>query len=127
VGYKYLFTERFGLGGTLAYGRETFNCYSTEEAIVGKLKRNHITLALEADFKYYQRGIFDVYGLAGIGATYFNQVYNPNNGDGSKDKKWHPNIQLTPIGIKIGNTFGGFAEVGVGYKGIINAGLFLRL
>ncbi|MDR0371342.1 MAG: porin family protein [Prevotellaceae bacterium] len=127
AGYKYLFTERFGLGATLAYGRDAFNCYSTADAMVGRLNRNHFTFALEADYKYWQKGIWNVYGLAGVGVTYFNQAYKPNVGAISKNHKWHPNIQLTPVGIKAGNAFGGFAEVGIGYKGVINAGLFLRL
>lgn len=127
VGYKYLFTERFGLGGTFTYGREKSNGYHSAGDFAGNLKRNHYTLGVEADFKYYQHGIFDIYGLAGLGVTYFNQSYVPVNGAKSKDDKWHPNLQLTPIAVKMGNAFGVFVELGIGYKGILNAGLFLRL
>lgn len=33
---------------------------------------------------------------------------------------------IAPVGIRFGKDFGGFMEMGYGYKGMLNAGLSLR-
>jgi hypothetical protein len=35
-------------------------------------------------------------------------------------------VQVTPIGIRIGSNVAGFAELGFGYKGLINLGVAAR-
>lgn len=49
------------------------------------------------------------------------------NGTTYTDKKLYPAGQLTLMGIRIGKSFGGFAEFGIGTLGIVTAGLSYRL
>jgi hypothetical protein len=38
----------------------------------------------------------------------------------------YPTFQITPFGVRAGKQTGVFAEIGYGYKGIINLGLSSR-
>ena len=127
LGYKYRPTDRYGIGGVFVYD------YSTAKGVVndvktGKFINRHYTLAAEIDYTYFRSGNFSMYGLAGIGGTLHTQKYNDNDDsqqDGS-DSQPYFTFQVTPVGLKYGNNFGGFAELGFGYRGIVSVGLFAR-
>ncbi|NDV47373.1 hypothetical protein D0T49_09980 [Paludibacter sp. 221] len=125
--YKYRIRERIGVGGLFAFD------YSTAEAMrydikIGDFKKRHYTLAAEADFIYLNFDRFKMYALAGVGATLYGLTYTSAI-NGEKDNNTTPyfTFQVTPIGIRYGERFGGFLEVGFGYRGILNAGIFVRL
>ena len=66
-----------------------------------------------------------LYGAAAMGLTVFDDLNtNPGHADNSGPKLW--GFQGTPFGIRIGRKFSVFGEVGVGYKGLINAGFSYR-
>ncbi|MDR1743854.1 MAG: hypothetical protein LBR48_08595 [Dysgonamonadaceae bacterium] len=129
VGYKYWLTERFGVGATLAMGSESGNVFNLEKQYQGQIQRYYSNVAAEAAFNYINSEIFKVYALGGVGGLFLNQKYEPDGGSGTdkNDKGLFLDYQITPIGIKVGKNVGGFAEVGFGYKGIVNIGLFVRL
>ena len=125
AGYKYSLSERWAVGPEFVYDG------STSELIVtgnkqGNLSNNYYTLAAAVDFKIVNKDAFKLYSAVGIGGTLFHQVYTPVTGEKTNATVPYFNFQFTPIGLKFGKTFGGYTELGVGYKGIINAGLFYR-
>jgi len=80
---------------------------------------NLYTIALEIKYLYLNNKIIQLYGFLGAGYSLtFNKEFN--------DLKFF-NGQLTPLGIRIGNKIGGFAEIGFGYKGVANIGLSLNI
>lgn len=123
LGYKYGVSERISAGATLLYEHGTANALVNKEQI-GRFKNNYFTLAAEGEFRYIDKPAFKLYGILGAGATLFNQEYKPDEGEADKDSKLHFNFQVSPIGIKLGNNIGIFAEAGFGYKGIVSAGVF---
>ena len=129
AGYKYSLTDRFALGPVFAYDRGTKDAINkSTNSKQGKFTSNFYTLSLEADYKYINQPSFKLYSLVGAGGTLLNQVYKAD-GTNAEDKSGNQaffNFQLTPIGVKFGDSFGAFAELGFGYKGILSAGLFCR-
>ncbi|MDR2840120.1 MAG: hypothetical protein LBV75_02485, partial [Paludibacter sp.] len=128
LAYKYTLGSRFGLGATIAAGTEHSDFEQSGTGVSFKGKKNSFigTLAGEASFNYVNSQNFKLYGLAGIGGTFINLERKYDNGDIKTDGKIIPDFQITPIGLKFGNNFGGFAELGFGYKGLVNIGFFAR-
>jgi hypothetical protein len=125
ISYKYLPGKRLGIGITLAAGSEKA-IGRLDGQDNGRLKRFYANIAIEPVCYYLNRENFKLYGLVGAGLLYFHQEYTPNNG-GKKDQAlYSADFQITPIGIKVGNTLGAYLEAGIGYKGIISCGLFYR-
>ncbi|MDR3252447.1 MAG: hypothetical protein LBT35_02630 [Tannerella sp.] len=125
LGYKYCLSKRIGLGATLTAGTEKakgviLNQYD------GDLKRFYSGMAIESSFNYVNRKSVKVYGLAGIGLLYIQQAYKPQSGQEKKQSLCTVDFQITPIGIKVGSTAGGYLEAGFGYKGIVSCGVFCR-
>ena len=131
LGYKYGFSSRFTLGATLAAGVENsdFTQKGPDGTLfdTGKMNRFIGTLAPEITFNYLNANRFKLYGLAGAGCSYYRMNAKYDHADDKSSGKFLFDFQLTPLGFKFGNTFGGFAEVGFGYKGIICVGLFTKL
>ena len=111
----------------------------------GSFKRNVWSIASEVLFRYSKRNKIyaETYGYFGIGNSFLNEQdnYNDNYYNGyyhnginalAPSKSVVNNIsyltfQICPIGLSIGRTLRGFAELGFGYKGIFNCGLALKL
>jgi hypothetical protein len=76
-------------------------------------------------FLYVHKPVITMYSGVSIGLTVdFGKT--SFNGIDYTDKKLYPAGQLTLMGIRIGRSFGGFAEFGFGTLGIISAGLSYR-
>jgi opacity protein-like surface antigen len=134
AGYKYSLSKRWAIGAEFAY-------YGSSSDILvsgykfGRLSDNYYTLALEMDFKYINKDDFKFYSTLGIGGTQFKQnlevdinllpqIPIPITIEQETYSQMRFNYQFTLIGLKFGKTFGGYAELGIGYKGILNGGLF---
>ncbi len=125
LGYKYKLNKRVRLGGTFTYEKSDAKAYS-DKVYVGKFNRNYYTIAAEADFNYFSSKYVDIYGSLGLGGTLYHEKYTSEDNEKDNNEIFHINYQVTPIGIKLGKNIGAFAELGVGYKGIISAGAFAR-
>jgi hypothetical protein len=126
LGYKYSLSDRFALGPVFAYDRGTSDAM-VNNAKAGKFTSNYYTLALEADYKYINRDKFKFYSLLGFGGSMLDQKYKEDgtNKEEGQNQTFF-NFQVTPVGLKFGGSFGIFTELGFGYKGIVNVGLFCR-
>lgn len=124
-GYKYALTKRFSLGGTFAYEEITSDAFlnNTKE---GRFKNQYYTLAPEIDFKYITSDIITVYSLFGIGGTYTSRSLTSETNEKTDDSTVYFNFQATPVGIKVGKSFGVYGELGFGYKGLLNISAFAR-
>jgi len=84
-----------------------------------------LTVAPEITISYWDRKVkgkqagIRLYGLAAAGITANNDLeYN--------SMKFNPTFHLSPIGVRAGNRLGFFAELGLGYRGLLNCGLCYR-
>ena len=137
VGYRYNFTKRFSLGGLFAYDSNSVKVAKDmnndgkldENELRNKqiVKRHYMTFAVEPKINYIAKPAFQLYGYLGLGITIINfgSVGKFANGEQPEidGRLPHVNFHLTPVGARFGKEFGGFVEIGYGYKGILNAGV----
>lgn len=129
--YRHMFrNELFLWGITAGLSSSSSKVYNVGQ-YEGELKRQYYTVALEWEYRYVNHGNVQVYSGLGLGFTYGTEELTPppfepatmaSTGDISSVA-----YQLNAIGIRVGKKFGGFAEFGYGYKGIINIGFSVQL
>lgn len=120
--------DKLGLG--IALGLDQIKGDFTNEAGTkkGTFRSRDYTIAAEAQVAYMNRPNVRLYGLVGAGFSLFKYQFT-TTGIIEKEKLGitHPNFQVTPIGAAFGNQFGGFIELGLGYKGLVNLGVYAKL
>lgn len=126
LGYKYHINSRFNVGGVFLYEYSTADAYN-QNVRIGDFYKNFFTLAAEGGVNYIKSSYFSFYGLLGAGASIYNQKYKEDITNRKESQSIvHFNFQITPIGLKFGNNYGGYLELGFGYRGIISLGAFAK-
>jgi hypothetical protein len=93
-----------------------------EDAIVGDFREKNYVGAVELDYHWVMRPGFQLYSGAGFGVKVRSGTYT----DGSEtvtETKALPAFHLNAIGLRVGKKVGLFAELGIGYKGILAIGV----
>ena len=98
---KYLFAERFN------YRHKSY------------------MLSFEAKFNYVSKPNIELYYFAGGGGVLVRER-RLDLATHQYETFMYPTFQITPFGVRAGKQTGIFAEIGYGYKGIINMGLSSR-
>lgn len=131
-------TARYFMYNRLAFG---FSCGIENEKIqfadprglapTTNSAKKITTIAAELYYIYFFRKYLELYTLCGIGPGLATTTAIPDHPVTSGVSETnHQNIfraQYTPIGVRIGGRLGGFAEAGIGYKGLVCAGLSFKL
>ena len=129
VGYKYRFDKVASLGLTYAFGTSSGDVYWSNE-FWGRSRGVHHTIAVECDFRYITRRVVNLYSTVGLAATIARINFTSNDPNDQQLAPFRftlPDFHVSLIGVKVGGyRFGGFAELGMGYKGIINFGAYVR-
>ena len=122
--YKHALNDNIMLGATFAYERIEDDAKSGKN-IIGKRDSKNYTAAVEADYYYMSDTFIRMYSGLGLGYSFNNQKFRSSDPDykNQDDNLSHFNFHVNAFGIRVGNALGVFAEVGFGYKGIVNAGL----
>ena len=124
--YKFAVSKNVSLGVTYAHTRNTADI-SVYNVPSGSSTTNYHTFAGEFQYNYISKPLVRLYSLVGAGITNYTERYKPMNGSAERTSASHFNFQITALGIKLGNRVGVMAEVGYGYKGLVNAGVYARL
>ncbi len=124
LAYRYGLNKRLSVGATLSYSLLKSDV-NFEGSKTGTSTNNYLTAAPEVEYKYLYTKNFKMYGFVGAGLT-VNRQEVKENGKTSIDNSPFFNFQISPLCIQVGNNFGLYIESGFGYKGIINAGLFVK-
>lgn len=128
LSYTYRPKERWHFGGTFSYNHTDSDIYRNDEKI-GDRRNAFYTLAVEAGYFYLKREKVKLYSQMGAGVSFVTntetEINYPDNS--RKNSGVLFNSHYSPIGIQYGKDWGGFAEIGFGYRGILSAGLFYNL
>jgi len=150
---KYVFGQWMAAGIAIAYENDKgdmkrFVNSSSNGALTstqGAFKRNTFTIVPEFYFRYphTETKYASAYGYAGVGVTLLNELdiysldyynsnyYNGVNSLGNRreivNNKYEVTLQICLLGLSFGGKVRGFAELGFGYKGIINGGLLVKI
>jgi hypothetical protein len=88
------------------------------------------TVAVELYYIYLFRKYLEVFTFAGAGPGFKSSTITNITGSFSSTVTTNSDglrAQYTPIAIRVGGRIGGYAELGYGYKGILNLGLSVKL
>jgi hypothetical protein len=123
VTYRYQVHRRLALALVSGFTRHTtYSTYYTESPDL--YKSRSFFNAFETRFTYSDGQYVQLYGITGLGILLVRTKHRIIPSE-TKTYGW-PTCQLTPLGMRIGKKFGGFAELGYGYKGIVNLGVSAR-
>lgn len=124
--YQHQFSKIISAGPVLGY--EILETDVTfKDKTIGTIKHNTFTLAVEGRVDYLNTEYFGMYLGLGVGATLIKVKSSSGDTDESGiDPNSHFNFHITALGFRFGKKFGGTAELGYGYRGLTNVGLYYR-
>ena len=121
LAYDYRFRKWFDLGLSVSYYGEYCRSYSNlDSSFVGRDRIHAITVMPVARFTWLNRKWVRMYSSLGLGATF---------GFGCIDRETDcfsdttVAFQFTPVGISVGRSLFGFAEIGLGAQGALMMGI----
>ena len=123
VSYGYRFYRWLDVGMVVSYYNEFHRLYdSFTNDYLGRVYNHHITLMPTVRFTWLDRKWVRMYSSLAAGATFYTQSQTKVKGEA------HYNSQnfaghFTYLGITVGRSFFGFAELGIGAKGFATMGL----
>ena len=131
IGYRYWFNKKIGIGVHFAFDKNSVNAIH-RDTINNKWEwRTHnryfYTIAVDFNWNYMNKPVCQLYGNAGMGVTLV-QFSDNKDKDSDARLKQFPffNMHVSPFGVRVGKMVAGFAEIGWGYKGFINAGVSVK-
>jgi len=128
--YRHIFkNELFMWGITAGMSNSKSEIYNVGQ-FEGELKRQFYTVAIEWEYRYVNQGPVQVYSGLGLGFTYATETLTPppeSSKSESTDNISNIAYQVNVAGVRLGKKYGGFVELGYGYKGIINVGFSVQL
>ena len=124
--YRYYVSDAVSVGAAVGFQHYTYN-WSNYSNLDYSQNATYATFAGELKWVTNDNEYFQFYHLFGFGTSYFTQhnYYPPGTGTAIADSKgltW--NMQFSPVCFTFGKSFGGYFELGLGYKGLLNTGLF---
>ena len=124
-GYRYKISRiRFGLSGAYEKVNGTFTDAAGSSAVG---HHTYWTIAADLQFSYFKlpKGIVELYWGASAGCGFVSQNIDvPNAGEQTRRRFAY---QVVPVGVSVGIPWiGAYAELGFGYRGILNLGAYVR-
>ncbi|MDE6569927.1 MAG: hypothetical protein K2K43_04825 [Alistipes sp.] len=121
LAYDYRFRKWFDLGLAFSYYGEYSTSYNNSDFSFAARNRSHaITVMPVARFTWLNRRWVRMYSSLGLGATFaFGEL--DHNTDYFRETS--AALQFTPIGISVGRSLFGFAEIGLGAQGTLMLGI----
>ncbi len=127
LNYKYWIKDWLNLGVSLGYQkyREEFD-YRFRTSSRYQQNTSLYTAAIESKIYVAERRHVQFYQLAGLSYFHMDRAYS-NSSYYENHKLNYIFFQYAPLGIRLGKDNGCFFELGIGYKGILSGGLFLKI
>lgn len=138
--YRYNLSQKWNIGLSAqfrSYGQRIIeNVVSNDGKVIseniGERVVNSTNVSIESQYFYFRKPALAMYSGVGLGFDFKNRqlTYNEQAADPNPDYydiSNSPNFHITAIGIQAGKRIGGFAEVGFGYKGIVQLGIYANL
>ena len=121
MSYRYQPRHKVSLGAALVMANGVaYRSYLFESR--SRYEHTSFILAFEAKFTYIDKSLLSLYSIVGLGGVFVNEK---DLGKPYVEPRTfaRPSGQLTPFGIRYGKDMGAYAEIGWGYKGILNVGI----
>jgi len=129
VSVKYFVSKRLALGLNVSYQTESgkfVDYYYTSPYNYYFYDVSWLTISPEFLYLYVNQKNFACYTYIGIGYVVTKEKDTDGRGFASNKPNVGVNGQICPIGFRFGEKVAFFAELGFGYKGVVNAGLSIK-
>jgi hypothetical protein len=131
LGYKYYTSPYMSFGGYLGISAAMMKMAGKDTGtVVFKSSVLSLTGLLTAHWVYFRTGLWEISAHAAAGATRWiddQEMILSSSQDISQDTaRWRFAYHLSPLHVRWGSTLGIFADLGLGYKGVFNAGLSVK-
>ncbi|MCF8229689.1 MAG: outer membrane beta-barrel protein [Bacteroidales bacterium] len=124
--YQRNLSKVISVGPVLGYEKITDEVDKDDKKI-GEIKHDIYTIAAEGRIHYFNRSDFGMYLGVGAGISSFSSSTDSKQAvDGDTDTDTNFTFHVTALGLRIGNQLCANAELGFGYRGLINLGLSYR-
>ena len=128
----YFIFNRLAVGLALGLNtvKGTYDAAIGPGSVAGTYTTNYKTVAMELYYIYLFRKNMELYTFAGAGPSQLKEQSTLISPYGSSTQTYGAGVfkgQITPVGIRFGGRLGGYAELGYGYKGLLNLGISFKL
>jgi hypothetical protein len=119
--YHHSRNDRFGFGFALG-GYKSSGDLRIGDSTVGTFEESNYVGAAELDYRWVMRPGFQLYSGAGFGVRFRHGTYTQGEETDTLNKAL-PTFHINALGLRFGKNIAFFAEIGAGYKGVLNAGI----
>jgi len=135
IGYNFSTTDRLSFGAYLGYSWTQADIYATKllGAPVNELQytssMSNWCITAASSLTWWQQGSMELSSGVYLGVDIMNESLSDvkRQGIDKADNRVKFAYHLTAAKFRWGETVGGFAELGFGYRGILNVGLSVKL
>ena len=126
--YSYAIKDQWMLGASLAFQNIKGNLL-VDGVKSGKSSSAVYSFGVESNYRYISKPKFQMYSGLGVGYAFGETTFTLGdklefkNKIDDTSKIDYLTFHVTALGFRVGKKLAAFAELGVGYKGIINGGL----
>lgn len=121
MGYNFYPYERWAVGVQGTYER-VGDQLTFSNGLVGNKRADVATFMVYSDYKWLNKPMFQMYSGGGLGASFYH-FYRVGGTPKISFRSTTFAFQFNPIGMRVGKQIGFFLEMGLGWNGIVNAGI----
>ncbi|HIR33083.1 MAG TPA: hypothetical protein IAB85_02535 [Candidatus Coprenecus merdigallinarum] len=137
IGYNFFIHPRVSIGLDFGYGYGSSDMYISDVDEFGpagdpqymcKAVVMNYSCHLSGAFTYWQQGPMECSGALYLGVNYMDESVRDAVSD-ELEPNDHLNFSfhITAVKFRYGDMVGGFAELGFGYRGLVNVGLSIKI
>ena len=137
IGYNFFIHPRVSIGLDFGYGYGSSDMYISDvdefgpagepEFMCRAVVMNY-SCHLSGAFTYWQQGPMECSGALYLGVNYMDEsVRNAVSDELEPNDHLNFSFHITAVKFRYGDMVGGFAELGFGYRGLLNVGLSIKI
>lgn len=137
IGYNFFIHPRVSIGLDFGYGYGSSDMYISDVDEFGpagdpqymcKAVVMNYSCHLSGAFTYWQQGPMECSGALYLGVNYMDEsVRNAVSDELEPNDHLNFSFHITAVKFRYGDMVGGFAELGFGYRGLVNVGLSIKI
>ncbi|UCF06584.1 MAG: hypothetical protein JSV33_06030 [bacterium] len=118
LSYRHHLRKWLSLGGTFAYEQMERTYYFRDQE-TGTTDISYYTLMGRIDFTYVRLRLYQMYSGAALGISFSTERAENDESQGEN----YFAFQVNAVGLRVGERVAGFLELGLGFNGIVCAGM----
>lgn len=137
IGYNFFIHPRVSIGLDFGYGYGSSDMYISDVDEFGpagdpqymcRAVVMNYSCHLSGAFTYWQQGPMECSGALYLGVNYMDEsVRNAVSDELEPNDHLNFSFHITAVKFRYGDMVGGFAELGFGYRGLLNVGLSIKI